>query len=207
MNPVFRINLARDYVDSRKRRRLLYLGVHLHILVCGLLMVGIAYLSTDKLVAIQNDRREIENIRAQFRKTYPENDDMGAYVDALKTQLVVSEEVMDSVADILQERVDLAQVLLGLAHPVYDVGSLSRFEWRRDKGELLFDIHAYVQSGRSGVTARDLISLWQDDPVLVKRVKDISSLSTERDVAGSRVTMVFSFVCTLADASANQGQE
>jgi len=197
MKDILNINLAKEYVDSSKKRRMIYWGIHLYILVCGLALVGIAYLSTRKLVSVQTDRQEIKAMHREFVELYPGYEDSADYISTLQNQLEISQEVMSQVGGILQERVDLAPVLLGLAHPLVEIGRLNRFELARKVNQLEFDVSVPMPEKGNTLSARDLMNRWRNDPALMYRLGNISNLSTERDIESGRPVMIFKFACTL----------
>ncbi|MCF7854683.1 MAG: hypothetical protein K9N51_07795 [Candidatus Pacebacteria bacterium] len=200
MKTTFNIDLACDYVAPPAKRWCVYCFMHLYVLLCGIALVMIAHLSTRRLVAVVDQHREINNIRYEFRRQHPGESDMVRYVRELQDKLSHAYGLLNGMTENVGDRVEMADILLGMASRMPDHSAISSFAWGGAGRELFFEVTVPYSKGMDKATSpQELIASWQSDPALSMRLDNITSLSTERRTERGRNQMVLTFEAELTE--------
>lgn len=200
LRTVIKVNLIRDQVDSRGRRKVIHLAMLLYLAACGVGLVWVVYGSTLRVLNAQDQWREATAMRVKFRMSHPGEKDAAKYARSLHGELKQYAETLSAIERALGERVAVDDILFGLVNPLPPHANLYSFTLDGKKQEVAFEIVAPV-SVANGVTSRDLLKSWETSGALHGRLKNISPVSSDRRTIGGEVTLVMRFTGTLAEGT------
>jgi hypothetical protein len=115
--PVYQINLIRARTTPPGRRRAIFLGMMVYLLVCGGILAWMANGASRQFVYSSRLRTQITALEQQFRREHPGKTDILAYGKDLKQSLQELTGSLEAVRKVCGQRVDVARVLLRILLP------------------------------------------------------------------------------------------
>ncbi len=187
----FEINLIRHQIIPPGRRRILFWCVLSHLLLCAAAMSVVSYHGLHAIVAATAAKAEEARLEVEFAKLHPGGKGISACEQEAGTQL---RQVTDRIAGInrvLEQRTNLARLIVPLLMPLPREVMLNHLELDRAKGEVLFDLLVTAGNGEDGVFASHVMQTWRETPALASSIGRIKAISTQRrSVDGQQLLML-----------------
>ena len=193
----FTINLIKEHTAPPQQRKRMFVGMVIYLVACGVILVGMAYHATQRLVRAAALQAETVRLEARFERQHPGEKDIVAYARGLKAALDDHAVKLESVRATRGKRVDLARVLLALSAPLPGDVNIVSFEFNEDQGALEFELVVPVGGGGEAMDASQLVGIWNGDPALMSRVGKISSSRSQRQRLEGTAVYVMHFACTV----------
>jgi hypothetical protein len=193
----FRINLIREIAPPPVRRMRIFLLVVAYVAVFGVLSALVAWRLTARIVELQG-RRQAMAIQAKwFRHKYPDVASFEEYADDVRLGLEHCEAQLTGIGEVIGRRIDLPPVLLAILQPMTPGMRMGSFSIDREKKSFGFEVSvpaATFERRRTGDA--DIMTAWNEDPVLRTRLKSIVLIGSRR----ARGPTGFEYVLTFSGA-------
>jgi hypothetical protein len=193
----FGINLIRDYTPPPETRRMIFLGMIVYLVVCGVILVFLSHRGASRLVATHGMRLQIGVLENQFRREHPGQNNLLVYGRELKQQMEEFAGKLEAINAVCDQRTDLARILLSLSAPLPRDVNIASVNLDREKGAVEFEVAFLVGEHGEAVDASRLIAAWNSDPALMAQVGRISSMKSERRRLEGKTLDVWRFECAL----------
>ena len=125
----FNVNLIRDMVTPYARRKQMFWGMVVYLIVFGVAVVFVAGDLTRKMIGTAAGRREVEDVEARAWKGEERKGDIESYARSMEGELRSASGKLKSIDNMLGKRRGLARVLGGLISPLPQAVKLSVLLW------------------------------------------------------------------------------
>lgn len=197
----YRMNMARGQVLSPETRQLCrrWLTVYF-VAVLLVLAVSVGFL-THTCVALSRQQTRLELGERQFLAEHPDAGSVSACLRGLSREMTACEDRLKAVDDFRKGVCGAGAILWGLVNVMPAGMDLGRAGLDEAGAKLTYEV--YVQEGRKrddGMTPPKLISLWNADPLLSTRVRDLTAEKSEHVRVSGREVVSWHFTGTLGGA-------
>ena len=191
----YRINLAKSLTSSIEERTRFYNGMLFYLVLCAMVMVGVAYLATVNLKGFGENKQERD--RLQHLASAMSGLDAAAFKnpDQAYSELQAYSSEIGALKTVLKQRVKLLPVIDNLFIDLPEGASLLSFS--ADKKKMAFGLILPPASEERGDPVRKLTEAWESNQELIKRVSSIRPLTGERRTMGSNSVYYVKFECVL----------
>lgn len=198
----FRINLIRPLVPPRKRRMRFFLVILSYVAVLGGLLAAVAWHYTAKFVDLHARRAALSVQEKWFRQKYPDVNRFDEYAQDLRMGLDHCDGLLQGIQAVAALRMDLPPILLALLEPMTEGMRMNSFIADRTKKALSFEISIPATTfDRRKPGEADVISSWNDHPVLKARLRSIVLIGSRRARGPTGFEYVLTFSGAFKDAS------
>ncbi|MDA0321438.1 MAG: hypothetical protein O2923_01785 [Verrucomicrobia bacterium] len=192
--PEYQVNLIGETVLAPRRRRVAHTALVLYLLLCGAVLVVVAYRETRVLIAAIGSRGELSRLDSQFRLGYPGHDTIEEYDQVLDQKLHMTVDSLAAIGDVLDRQTSVSGLMLWLTEPLPAEMFLADFSLEADEHEVRFAIAVPARrQGSDAIEANDLIALWEENPQLMNRIDDLKLLISRRQILDRRRMRLWSF--------------
>ncbi len=191
----FRINLIREIAPPPARRKRIFLLLVVYVSVFGVLAALAAWRLTVRIVELHGRRQAMALQEKWFRQKYPDVASFEEYADDVRLGLEHCEAQLAGIGDVIGRRTDLPPVLLAILQPMTPGMRMGSFSIDREKKSFGFEVSvpaATFERRRQGDA--DIMTAWNEDPVLRTRLKSIVLIGSRR----ARGPTGFEYVLTLS---------
>ena len=193
----FEINLIKDSVTPPQRRRLIRRALISYFLCCGAALVTICYRGTQSITALRAQRHMVELLEQPLLANAALARDVPQYVQALNGDLERAAEKLARIDELLEQRITLVPILLGLVAPLPQESSLASLEVDLKSSSMRFDLIMPINPTERVTHSSLVLAAWHNDPHLAKRVQNIRLVTTQRKYIRGRNVFVAHFEGTL----------
>ena len=193
----FRINLVKDTVLPFRKRRLVFWGMLVYVVLCGAILAWIARAGTRSLIETSSRRELVAAEEREFRASAGTDADIVSYAATVEREMRECHTKLQSVNAILAKRVGLARILGGLVAPLPHEVNIIGFEMDDSEETIKFSVAARG-TGKDAFSAGQYIALWSRDEGLMSMIGGIRSTISERKTTEGAPLMIFRFECALA---------
>lgn len=191
--PPFSINLIRDMVPNRaKRRRMLVLAL-LYLVVFGSVAVIAASVATHRLVEAYHQRRTVNMLEWDYHKAYQGSENMAEHGAELLRGLEGTALRLDTVQSTLQDRARLSGALYALQAPLPHDVHLVSLELDRKKKGMQFDIMMPAESSADSRSTQTWIQQWGKNRELQAVLKNIKPSVSQRQILDETPVVILRF--------------
>ncbi len=196
----FRINLIREIAPPPKRRVQVFLLILGYVAVVGSITALVAWHHTAKIIELQGRRHAMSVQERWFRQQYPDVSTFSEYAEDLRLGLEHCEGQLAGIREVINRRIDLPPVMLAILQPMTAGMRMGTFSVDREKKSFGFEIAvpaATFERRRQGET--DIMTSWNDHPVLRTRLKSIVLIGSRRARGPTGFEYVLNFSGVLKD--------
>jgi len=184
----FAINLVKDSVIPRARRRLFRWTLFAYFLGCGAAMVVVCYRGAQALVTLRGEQERVERMERPLLGLTASARDVPQHVKAMCGDLERTGAKLAHADEVLGQRILLAPILLGLVLPLPEDSTLASLEVDRQTGLVRFDLIMSINFTNQMTHSSFLMAAWANDLHLAKRVQNIRLVTTQqKTVRGCKV--------------------
>jgi hypothetical protein len=195
----FEINLAKSRVIPAARRRIWFYGLAAYIAITGLLFVFFANKLTRNLLTVRELRAHFKLLEHGYLVgRTPQDNNIVAYANKMGAAMDTYANTLEALDSMLNRRVRVAHVLLGLAAPLPAEASIYSVELSADKRELVFEVLTSEKQSRDDITPPNLISAWGHNPDISQEVTQITSVNRQRITRNGQGVLIWRFTGHLA---------
>ena len=189
----FEINLIKDEVAQPAYRRLLKVALLLYLGCCGVALVIVSYRSAQAVANLIERHRETVAVEKMLAADHIKATEIPRRVTALCNDLQQAVDKLACIEKLLNQRVILAPILLGLALPLPSEIHIASFEVDSKNNSLRFDLVVPIGTTNHTVHSGALMAAWNNDSNLMKRVRDIRLINTQKKQIGENMVFVSRF--------------
>ncbi len=197
----FNINLVAADVLPRKRRAMLFWAIVSYLVVCGALLVLIAYGTTRSFVRTASERDAIRRSEAEFEQLYPSGGNTESGLRQLRESLDRECMRLTVIDGILEKRTNVSVILAALSQGLPPDLYILNVGLEEKKTTLTFDLVIPVGKSIGSPNASELIAHWTAKESLMREVSTIRSLVSERQRIGGKPVFLLKFECQLRKGS------
>jgi len=194
---VFQINLIRERTIPARRRKAIFWGVSVYLVLCIALLAFVANHATRRLLATRRLRHEIVRLENQFQLVYPGMHDILAFARQSEQKLTAYARDLESIDAFLADRLNLSGLLASLKAPLPEGVHLFNLDLDQDDKTLSFDIVLPAGSMESSVNGARLANFWNADEVLMSQAGRIRSVAAQRNRVQNQQVMILRFTTAL----------
>ena len=193
----FKINLAKEYTMSGKKRARFYWLMILYFLFCGALLIDTARQAMHTINNISSSKKNLATMRERFSKKYPDASDVTSYTKRLEKELSSQQHLINQLLDNSSEAVPLAECLYRFGNGLPQDIHLSKLEITPSE-EGPATVHLSFTMTQDAVKRVDpsvLVKQWKDDSDLKQLLSNIT-LADRQDNINMNNKFVTVFSCT-----------
>lgn len=189
----FEINLIKDEVAQPAYRRLSRGVFLLYLACCGVALVIVSYRAAQTSADLFERHRETVAVEKMLAADHIKASEISQRVTTLCADLQQAAEKLECIEKLLNQRVVLAPILLGLVLPLPPEIHIANFEVDPKNNSLRFDLVVPIGPTNHVVHSHALMAAWNDDHNLMKQVRDIRLINTQKKNLGERTVFISHF--------------
>ena len=189
----FQINLIRERVLPRARRKMLFLGMLLYLAASGVLLTMTAHTAARRFVVALARSDQVGRLEQQFRAGHPGQKDIVAYEQTLRQEMRGNVAAVEAVDGVLGGHVSISGILAGLMDPVPPDLYIMSCDFSSTTSLLEFSFAVPINQRTRGFQAEDLIARWKENDALRVALTEIKLLANERQEINRVPTYVWKF--------------
>lgn len=186
----FRLNLIREQVPSRARRRAYYQALLAYLGLTGLLLVGVVGLASDRWMEMTVVRDSIRQIQQFYLNGHAGQRDMESGVARLQEKFNAQVANLQATENLLATDPRPARLIRSLLVALPASVSLRNFKWTLEDRSLHVEL---MSMGGPEVSPAELIALWQKDPVVKATLKELTFQGSQIENVLGRSDTVWRF--------------
>lgn len=200
------INLLRARVPGARQRRNTYLAFLAYLAFSGIFLVWVANLCAHRLVDADYHRLDWLRILRGHAQTQPGDLDPDATLTRLQREVQAAGDHLSVVEQVLQQRVRLAPLLLGLRHPLPSGMRMVDVSYNQADHLIQFGV-ATPEAAPDGerMSSADLTARWTADATLSASLRDIKPVRTERTNMKDQPVLVERYSATVSKGGTDHG--
>lgn len=192
----FRLNLIKGQVPDYSQRRRLYWGMHIYILLTGLLLIIVSYRAVNEVVASCRIAEDANAVRSQFRRVQGSSVRMDEYLQTVSAGLEEKIGALENLGSTLDGRLVVSPILSGIALSLGSDMKLARFELKENNVDFEFDIACLGSNAATEVVSATLIEHWKADTAIMAAAEEISPALVQKQLLGSSGAVLLKFTGT-----------
>jgi hypothetical protein len=193
----FEINLIKDAVMPRSRRKLVRWALLGYVLCCGAALVTVCYHGTQSIVKLSAQRSLVVRLEQPLLTNAASAHNIAQHVKTLYGDLERTAEKLARADEFLGQRIVLAPILLGLVTPLSPDSSLDNLVVDQKAGSVRLDLIMPIKPTNHAAQSSMLLAAWNNDPHLAKRVQNIRLVTSQQKNIRGRKVFVEHFEGTL----------
>lgn len=186
----FRLNLIRDQVPSRSKRRLQYRVLMAYLALTGLLLVGAVSLASTRWMERAGVRGKIDQIERFYQSGHEGQGDLKSGVARLQEKFQAQVDGLQATENLLATDPRPARLIRSLLVALPSSVSLRNFRLLREEGTLQFEL---LSVGGTDVSPAELIIQWQKDLVVQAALRELTFQGSQIENAAGRSDTVWRF--------------
>ena len=184
----FSINLVKDSVPPRARRRLIRWTLLAYFLGCGAALVIVCYRGAQALVTLWGEQERVARMERPLLGLTAASRGVPPHVKAMCEDLERTGGKLAHADEFLGQRILLAPLLLGLVLPLPEDSTLASLEVDRQTGLVRFDLIMSINFTNQMTHSSFLMAAWTNDVHLAKGVQNIRLVTTQqKTIRGCKV--------------------
>lgn len=203
----FRVNLIRDVVPSPVLRARIFHGILAYVTVFGILAAIFAWWHTVRIVNLHGRAAALAIQEKWFRQKYPDVSDFEEYSEDLRLGLEHCAAQLTGIRNVMDGRLDIPPVMLALLQPMTAGMRMGSFSVDREKKSFGFEVSVPAATfERQRRSDTDIMTAWNEDPVLRTRLKSIVLIGSRRSRGPTGFEYLLAFSGVLKDGRTTQEQ-
>lgn len=186
----YRLNLIRDQVPSRARRRHQYRAFMAYLALSGVLMVGAVSLASSRWMERMNVRGQIAQIEGHYLNGKDRQGDLESGVAQLQQKFSSQLASLQATEGLLATDPRPARLIRSLLVVLPSTVSLRNFKLVQDDRTFQFEL---LSVGGAELAPMDLINLWQKDLVIKASLRELTFQGSQIENVLGRSDTVWRF--------------
>lgn len=197
----FTVNLIGSLIPPAPKRSRFFLWMLAYVVAMGLTMAALVWRTTARAIDLHAWRAQIAVQEAWLRRAYPDVHRIDEYAQDLRSGLDHALTALQGIREMSILRMELAPIVLALLEPMTEGMRLNSFTADRSRKSVAFEVAIPLTVfERRKSNELDLISAWNEHPVLKTRLRGIVLVSSRRSMGPTGFEYVLAFSSALKSA-------
>lgn len=189
----FRLNLIRDQVPDKARRRMRYGAMLLYLGIAGLVLAMAVGLASGRVAQAMEFRDQSRRLEKAYAASHEGQGDIRPGALRLQSRLAAQLVSLKAVEERLASDARPARLLRALTLSLPAHMSLHKVTLSAEEKMVAFELRLLGSGSDNSIGAPELMSRWQQDPAITAEITQLAYLGSQTEKAGANGNMILQF--------------